>query len=166
MQLLHAGIMAGTSWDRAGISEYLCLHNQPEFLQTTAGLQDGRGRLYGAEYEARDTPPAFGNLLHHDAPCSVCYTPSRNTKLVIPSRTTCPTGWTKEYQGYVMGSAQYTNQVSGRALTCVDASAESVPGSVAFVDKAQLYFQEVACSGIPCPPYTEGAEITCVVCTK
>jgi hypothetical protein len=40
-------------------------------------LQEGRGRLYGTEYQALDTPPAFSSLHRHDAPCAVCYAPTR-----------------------------------------------------------------------------------------
>ena len=90
-------------------SSYLCLHRQPQFLRTTAGLQQGWGRLYvyGTLYEARDNPPAFGSIEHHEAPSAVCYTARRNTKITIPARTSCPSSWTREYYGYLMAAAQY-----------------------------------------------------------
>ena len=36
---------------KGGGSEYLCLPDQPEFLGVTAGHQDHRAKVYGAEYE-------------------------------------------------------------------------------------------------------------------
>jgi hypothetical protein len=55
---------------------------------------------------------------------------------------------------------------SGEVPVCVDVRSESIPGSAAELAHSVLYFIEATCSGIPCPPYTNGAEITCVVCTK
>ena len=53
IQLLYSGVAAGTFYSqKGGGSEYLCLPNQPEFLGVTAGHQDQRARVYGAEYEA------------------------------------------------------------------------------------------------------------------
>jgi hypothetical protein len=54
----------------------------------------------------------------------------------------------------------------GKVPVCVDESSGSIPGSAAELAESVLYFIEATCSGIPCPPYTDGAEITCVVCTK
>lgn len=166
-QLLYAGAMAGSAWHSSGSSEYLCLHQQPEFLRTTPGLQAGRGRLHGVEYEARDSAPAFSNIEHHDAPCTVCYTPTRNTKITIPGRISCPPSWTREYYGYLMASGQYPNQASGRVPACIDVNPESVPGSAGHANQpGELYFLETTCIGIRCPPYSNGVEITCAVCTK
>lgn len=158
--------MAGSAWNEPASAEYLCLHKQPQFLRTTPGLQPGRGRVHGAEYEMRDNPPAFSNLESHDAPCAVCYNQRRNSKITIPGRTECPTLWTREYYGYLMTSAIYPEHYS-RVPVCIDANAESVPGSAGNdIYKAELFFIETTCAGIRCPPYSNGAELTCVVCTK
>ena len=58
-ELIYEGVVVGSPYNEAGTAEYLCLHRQPQFLRTTAGLQQGRGRLYGTAYEARNNPPAF-----------------------------------------------------------------------------------------------------------
>ena len=164
-QLIYAGIVVGSHRSEGGSAEYICLHSQPQFLRTTAGLQNTRTRLYGTEYEPLDNPPALGNLLRHDAPCSVCYTPARSTKLIIPGRTSCPTSWTREYYGYYMSEAQYDHHKSKMPI-CIDVNAESVPGSASNTVRSLLYFMETTCIGVLCPPYFSGAEITCVVCTK
>jgi hypothetical protein len=162
-EYLYRGRMAGSPYNEPGTVEYLCLHQTPQFLRTTPGLQAGRGRLYGTGYEARDNPPAFGNIEHHEAPCSVCYTPRRSTKITIPARTSCPPSWTREYYGYMMAAAQYSNQKS-KIPVCIDAFADSHHSG--FARQSELYFLETVCVGISCPPFSDGAEITCVVCTK
>ena len=164
-QLVYEGAVVGSHHLEAGTAEYLCLHNVPEFFQTTAGQQEHRTKLYGTEYEPLDNGPAFSNMFRHDAPCSVCYTPSRTTKITIPGRTTCPNAWTQEYNGYLMAAHDHT-MVKRRVPICVDVNAESIPGSAAQTVTSLLYFVETTCTGIRCPPYSDGAEIACVVCTK
>ena len=164
-QLVYEGAVVGSRYNDAGTAEYLCLHNEPEFLQTTPGQQIGRTKLYGTEYQAIDNSPAFTYISRHDAPCSVCYTPSRSTKITIPGRITCPDSWTREYYGYLMTEKYHTGHQS-RVPICVDVNAEAVDGSAAQTVTSLLYFMETTCTGIRCPPYSNGAEIACVVCTK
>lgn len=163
--LVYQGVAAGSGFLEAGSTDYHCLHAQPEFLSTTAGLQDVRGRLYGTEYDSYGDPPAFGSQLRHEAPCSVCYSSARSTKITIAGRITCPATWTREYYGYLMSSAHHTNRWS-RSSACVDVNAESVPGSSSANIKSLFVFMEFTCTGINCPPYSDGAEASCVVCTK
>ena len=163
-QLLYAGMVVGSDHREGGSAEYLCLHNVPQFLQTTAGLQNQRTWLYGTEYRHTGSP-ALGNVANHDAPCSVCYTPARSTEIVIAGRTSCPDSWTREYYGYYMSEGQYIHHKS-KAPVCIDVNAESVAGSGSNTVRSLLYFMETTCIGVLCPPYFNGAEITCVVCTK
>lgn len=157
--------MVGSHRQEAGSAEFLCLHNEPQFLQTTPGLSRQRGRLYGTEYEPVNNAPAFTNMVRHEAPCSVCYSAGRSTKITIPGRTSCPSSWTREYYGYLMGE-EYISLHRSRVPICVDVNAESIPGSAGQIVKSLLYFIETTCDGIKCPPYYNGAEITCAVCTK
>ena len=82
---------------------------------------------------------------------------------MIPAKTTCPPSWTREYYGYLMSSddGQYRSM-----FECVDSDAESVPGSAVNTNRALFYFTEVRCNDIACPPYAEGRELACTVCTK
>lgn len=164
-QLLYQGTVAGSSWNQAGTAEYQCLHKQPQFLQTTPGRQVERADLFGTEYRAIDRPPAFSSIAHHDAPCAVCYTPIRTAKITIPARTSCPTSWTREYRGYLMAEKRDSTHRS-RVPVCVDQNAEVVVGTASSNTKSLLYFIETTCTGIRCLPYSEGAELACVVCTK
>ena len=143
----------GSPYNEAGTAEYLCLHRQPQFLRTTAGLQEGRGRLYvyGTLYEARDYPPAFGSIEHHEAPCAVCYTARRNTKITIPARTSCPSSWTREYYGYLMAAAQYVATRKAKFLfEFVLMLLQTHTLLDNYVRQPELYFLE---TGIGCPPF-------------
>ena len=163
---LYEGFVAGSEWTQAGSASFLCLHESPQFLETTPGLQEGRGRIHATEYEPRASPPAFTNIYRHDAPCAVCYAPTRNAQIMIPARTTCPDTWTREYYGYLMADKSEGHH-SGEVPACVDVNAESVAGSSGYNTlRSQFFFIEITCTGTVCPPYFNGAEIACVVCTK
>ena len=83
------------SGDQGGAANYLCMPNDP--LPYTAGVR-GHSYVHGTEYEQ----PLVSGRHQHNAPCAVCYLPTKNTVLMIPVRTSCPSGWTREYYGYLM----------------------------------------------------------------
>ena len=156
--------MTGRRYSEGGSSAYLCLHKQPQFLSITPGVQSERAYIYGTEFRTDQAAPAFSNMADHDIPCAVCYTPTRIAEITIPGRTSCPPSWTREYYGYLM--ADRYQHSGGEVPICVDVNAESVFGSGGRHDDSLLFFIETRCEGIPCPPYSNGAEITCAVCTK
>ena len=164
-QLLYSGTAAGSfSSHTGGGANYLCLPDDPEFLRYTSGRQSSsRSYLYGTEYRSYNSPPAFGSMADHNVPCAVCYTPTRGTMIMIPAKTTCPPSWTREYYGYLMSTGRLGQRT---AYVCVDHDADSVPGSAAALDSSYMIFVEVTCDGVPCPPYTNGREVACTVCTK
>jgi hypothetical protein len=81
---------------------------------------------------------------------------------MLPGKTSCPTSWTEEYDGYLM--ADYRGHPR-TAYKCVDRSQESVPGSSADTNGALFYHVEATCNGLQCPPYDPQKELTCAVCT-
>ena len=130
----------------------------------TPGNQPRRSALYGTEYEAEDTPPAFREMVEHNVPCAACYTSVRGGKIMVPGTIACPSSWTREYYGYLMAE-RYDYQPS--TFECVDVDAESIPGTEADISGALFYFTEMRdCDNISCPPYTSGYELSCAVCTK
>ena len=84
---------------------------------------------------------------------------------MIPAKVNCPTSWTREYYGYLMSERYIYHRTM---FECVDRHAESVLGSAANANAAHFYFVESRCSGIgiACPPYVNGRELSCTVCTK
>ena len=65
----------------------------------------------------------------HDVPCAVCHVSNRTAVYMIPAKYTCPTGWTREYYGYLM--AERTHSVHRRAqYTCMDTALKPANGSL------------------------------------
>ena len=73
-----------------------------------------------------------------------CNPSKHETKLLIPTRITCPSMSTEEYEEYLMAE-RHTILVNGT-----------------------LFYHVIATcgTGLPCPPYVTTKTITCVVCTK
>ncbi|XP_060569468.1 uncharacterized protein LOC132727890 [Ruditapes philippinarum] len=168
-EVLYTGQAAGSDWQSPGAaSNFLCLTNEPQWGLYEEGVNSG-AQVYGAEYEFKDFHPDKGSeyfnqdLNDHDAPCSVCQTP-RSSVLMIPGRQECFPGWTKEYSGYlVAGAGQH------RAATeyiCLDGEAENISPELGNTDGKVMYLVDAVCGTLRCPPYIQGRELTCVVCSK
>lgn len=161
-ELVYAGRTGGTQFGHTGGgANQLCMPPDPQYSSYRLGVQ-GHHYMYGAEYEQ---PVGYTSTKqNHNAVCAVCFTSTRVTVLMVPAKTSCPTSWTKEYQGYLM--AEHRNNKGRSTFICVDNTFESVPGSQNHVEVTDLYNVEAACSGMPCPPYVDYKELTCAVCTR
>ena len=108
---------------------------------------------------------ANAEALHdHNVPCAVCRSTVLRTALMIPARTECYTDWTISYHGYLMVAHHAHN---GRMeFVCVDHEPEADAAGYRNENGALFYHTEGACGSLPCPPYGNGKELTCVVCTK
>ncbi|XP_067932883.1 uncharacterized protein [Watersipora subatra] len=162
-ELLYTGLAAGHYFGHeGGSSEYTCLPSKPEYNSYLAG--DQGNYIYGAEYQTSSN--ICSSRMHdQNVPCSRCYLPSRSTTIMIPAKRTCPTSWNKEYEGYLM-SGHHT-QKRAYSYVCMDKEPESLTGSHANTDGALFYFVQGSCNRLGyCPPYIDGAELTCVVCSK
>ncbi|XP_019639220.1 PREDICTED: uncharacterized protein LOC109481158 [Branchiostoma belcheri] len=163
--LVYDGIAGGTQHTHSGGgANYVCLPKDPEWGVFTDGNQ-GTAYMCGAEYQVvYGNNPFQGASLHdHDVPCAVCHVASRGSKLMIPARLICPSGWTREYRGYLM-TERYSHSRS--EFVCMDEEPEARPGGHADHNGALFYPIEANCGALPCPNYVQGRELTCVVCTK
>eukprot|EP00058_Branchiostoma_floridae_P013320 XP_002598808.1 hypothetical protein BRAFLDRAFT_74515 [Branchiostoma floridae] len=163
--LIYDGIAGEILFSHSGGgANYVCLPKDPEWGVFTDGNQGG-AYMYGAEYEvSHGNSPFQGASIHdHDVPCAVCHVVSRGSKLMIPARLSCPSGWTREYKGYLMTEA-YTHYRS--EFVCMDGEPETRPGGQGNTEGALFYLVEANCGSLPCPNYVQGRELTCVVCTK
>lgn len=145
------------------MSNTVCLHMEPTYGKYSDSA-DTLQWIYGVEYEVSAFTPLSKNLQNQDAPCAVCRVKSRGSKLMIPGRNICPSGWVTEYKGYLM-SAHYGHKGRSTAV-CVDADSEGAHGSTDSKDGNLWYAIQAACGSLPCGPYVQGRELTCVVCTK
>ena len=134
---------------------------QPQTLRYSSRT-DGRSILYGAEYQANSGQPLHG-VNDQDIPCAFCYISSRAAVFMLPGRYTCPSGWTREYYGYLM-SERHDHRRS--TFECMDVSPETVPGGQSNHDAALFYHVEPRCGALQCPPYENTKEMTCAVCSK
>ena len=157
--LLYSGTMAGSAWEnRGGGSNFLCMPNNPQYYQTRYRVQ-GHTYLHGAEY----AQPLRSSSAELNAPCAVCTVSRRNLVVMIPARIYCPSGWTREYYGYIMAEHRERPR---NTFTCIDIAQEGVYGSRGHGSAGDLWHVEAHCSGLKCPPYNPSKEITCVVCTR
>ena len=161
-QLIYTGKAAGSWWSHSGGgANYLCLPDNPNYLSYTNGRQEGRTGIYGTEYKTHDNGP-LSAVRDHNVPCAVCYASTRGTVMMIPGKTVCPSSWIREYYGYLMADYHGHHRTK---FECIDHSPQSIPGSASNTNGALFYHVEARCHGI-CPPYTDGRELTCTVCTK
>ena len=158
-QLLYAGRVGGSFYTHGGGSNYLCMPNVPEYtLRYSPGVQ-GYTYMYGVEYQG-DTVPSKDN---HNAVCVLCYLSDKGTSVMMPAKTSCPSGWTREYYGYLMAERIIHKHTE---FVCVDKDLGSVPGSQRHIDAGHFYHVEGHCNGVSCPPYNNYKELNCVVCSK
>ena len=144
---------------QGGAANYVCMTNYPQYtLPHQSGVR-GHSYVYGTEYEE----PLVSGRNQHNAPCAVCYLPTMNTVIMIPAKTSCPSGWTREYYGYLM-----SEHISNRRTMyeCVDKDMESISDSQDHIDSGHFFHVEAHCNGVACPPYSNYKELTCVVCSK
>ena len=160
-ELVYAG-NAGLSYygHRGRGVNYLCMPRNPVYsFEYRSGVQ-GHAYVYGVEYEQ----PVVGGAHQHNAVCAVCLATTREIVLMIPAKTTCPSSWITEYSGYLM-TERYSHHRS--TFECVEKNPESVSASSLDRPSGHFYHIEAHCdTSLPCPPYNNYKELTCVVCTK
>ncbi|XP_061165092.1 short-chain collagen C4-like [Saccostrea echinata] len=163
-RLIYSGFVGGSHYSHHGAAvEPLCLPVHPQWRRHNGRTDAPRGFIYGAEYEVhRDV--IFSHLHDHDVPCAVCETRRRKSVMVIPARTSCYRGWRKEYSGYLM-TGRYTHPAAS-TYSCVDQHAQPAIGGHQNHNGYLFYLVEARCGSLKCPPYHNGWEITCVVCSK
>ena len=86
---------------------------------------------------------------------------------MFPAKMICPSEWTEEYHGYLMAERSFHTHHSSE-FVCVDRNPEIVPGSIDSKNGAGFFLVEARCDAgnLPCSPYIDGAELSCVVCSK
>ncbi|XP_019643780.1 PREDICTED: short-chain collagen C4-like [Branchiostoma belcheri] len=164
-ELVYSGVAGGTHYNEpGGGTNYQCLPTDPQWGRYQDGVQGAKAYIYGAEYQLHSNVPFGSTLLDDNVPCAVCYVPTRGSKLMIPARNTCYSGWTREYHGYLM--AEKFDHPGSKEYVCVDEQPEVIQGGQADQNGALFYPVEARCGSLPCPNYVDGRELTCVVCTK
>ena len=85
---------------------YQCLHTEPEY-NTYYSSSGEFSVISGAEYQTVSYGIFPNAAYDQNVPCARCYT-QRSAVVMIPSRRSCPTAWSKEYEGeHIHGEVQY-----------------------------------------------------------
>ena len=163
-RLVYSGRVGGSYHGHSGGgTNPQCLPLDPNFLKPISGAQH-RAYMYGAEYETNTDSSSHVHGRHqHDVPCAVCHVSNHTAVYMVPAKYTCPTGWTREYYGYLMSGYFGHHRTQ---YICMDTALKSVVGSSADQNSLLFYFVEGRCGSLPCPPYDETKEFSCAVCTK
>ena len=169
-ELVYAGYAAGSDYrDTGAAANYICLSPDPLWGHYN-DVQNAGAKILGVEYEfygetkGGDTSAFFHkSLFNEDAPCSVCR-PPRPTVIMIPGRNQCYKGWTLEYKGYLVAGRSI--HPAATEYVCLDDNPDVIPGGHVSQDGSLFYMVEGKCGPLLCPPYVDGRELTCVVCSK
>ncbi|XP_071092961.1 uncharacterized protein [Haliotis cracherodii] len=162
--VMYKGYAGGSHYQATGgPGTTLCLPEAPIYANhSPVGSQSD---LYGAEYQTDAETAPLHKLFQDDIPCVVCHSRHRRSAAMVPARNECFPGWHLEYKGYLFGGA--TEQYTGHTdYVCVDGDAEAIAGGKANTNGHILYLVDSKCGTLPCPPYVEGWELTCALCTK
>ena len=158
---MYAGRASGTHYNhRGGAADKICLPDNPDYLNGTS-RQEGTTTVAGSEYEFHSD--LLSNLHNHNAPCAVCYVPTRATTIMVPAKTACPSSWTREYYGYLTTESSSDHR---SLYTCIDINPEVIAGTSANTNPARIFLASTDCSGLLCPPYENNRVLSCAVCTK
>ena len=150
-ELIYSGRAGGSAYYQS--ANILCMPEDPEH---TLPFRHG----YQADIPFYMVSYPTASMSQQNSLCAVCIATTRETVLMIPAKSSCPSSWTREYEGYLMaGSSSYT-----RKFMCVDQEISPINPPATYT---LFGYTENDCSnGLPCPPYTSEKELNCVVCTK
>jgi len=159
--------------ERAGESYYnhpvsgsnpQCLPMDPNFFTPISINQGLRALMYGAEYEtSTDSNSHICGCHNFDVPCALCHVSNRIVVYMVPAKYTYPTGWTREYYGYLVVE-HYSHKCT--QYTCIDTAIKPVPVSSGNGIGMLFYFVEESCRSPLYLPYDNTRELSCAVCTK
>ena len=165
LELVYDGLTAGSWYQHTGGgANYICAVKNAKYHLGATTVNRGYSQLYGAEYEAWGGQ-ALEGIISQNIPCAVCEVSTRSKHLMVPGTYQCPTGWTQEYSGWLMSA---NKGHKGRTMfVCLDKDPEAIPGHQHHTNGALMYPVEAECTvGLPCGPYDNRKELSCVVCTK
>ena len=159
------GIAGGGAYSESGSgTSYLCLPHDPSFAPSNFPYAlDGSGlvaHVWGAEYQF-----SYGNAkVNDDVPCAACLDTKAVTSMMIPGKSSCPSGWRKQYSGHLCAS--YYRHPAASEYVCVDDDPQYFEGRRQN-SNGKLFFPALTvCGSLPCPPYENAKYLTCVVCSK
>ncbi|XP_052075428.1 uncharacterized protein LOC127712862 [Mytilus californianus] len=156
-ETVYSGFVGGSAYTRSGSAvNILCLINDPQWGIYDSKVNDLpfiRGALFDVyDINVPNSPFDFEKYENHRVPCSVCMKKKKASTIMIPARKDCHGNWVKEYDGYLY--AGHPSHSAATEYICLDKTPEALDKSPNYTDK------------MLCPPYVNGREVTCVVCSR
>ena len=163
----YSGIGAKTanSYNGGGV-DYLCLPETPEWTGNEVAGHQVNSYIHGAQYWADGLDIFPNGHRFNDMPCAVCDVAFVSQSLMIPAKRSCPEGWSKLYEGILMAERTASHHESPSNYICVDRDYEFATGGAGAEVSGYAIPVEIFCGVIPCGPYVQGYELSCVVCAK
>jgi len=78
---------------------YQCMPPDPQYNKAFTGDGLGPSAMCGTEYQSERLGIFPDSAYQQNVPCARCYTENRPALMMIPAKRSCPSGWTKEYEG-------------------------------------------------------------------
>ncbi|XP_065193209.1 uncharacterized protein LOC135824402 [Sycon ciliatum] len=107
--------------------------------------------------------PAFHSQNDNTPVCALRQSSGRSAQFMFPAHLTCPDGWTKEYDGYLM-TAKYDHQRT--EYICMDKQPEVMEDTSKNVNGALLYFVDTNSRAHVPNAYVCEKELTCSACSS
>ena len=162
--VVYSGFIAGTgSRIPGGAAQYLCIPMEPEYSEYIPKTQSN-SILQTAELQtpSKSVPASHRQYLNTPV-CAMCQSFRRVSQFMFPARLSCPNGWRKEYDGYLM-TAKGTDRRT--EYICVDSGPEGLQDTTMNVHGTGLYpVETISKTHVP-DAYKEGKELTCSICSK
>jgi hypothetical protein len=132
-RLVYAGHAAGADGvgavsNSGGGFNFQCLHQSAQYSETVVGQATTGARLYRVEYETSNKGLTQMWGLHgRSVGCAVCATAGATGTFMQPGLATCPSGWSMEYEGFIMSSPAAPSLANSQRTeyVCVDTAAEA-----------------------------------------
>ncbi|XP_062616247.1 short-chain collagen C4-like [Saccostrea cucullata] len=157
-ELVYWGYTGGSLYNQGGgAAEFVCLPRDPTFHNI---LSSAFSFMYGSEYESN-----FVSGIHDDdVPCAVCRSLRSTSVIMLASREHCYSGWKTEYSGFL--SSGDTRDSAASQFVCLDRHPDVLDHSSANENGKVFYTVMAKCGSLPCPPYKDGQQLYCSVCSK
>jgi hypothetical protein len=82
---------------------------------------------------------------------------------MVPGQNICHEGYTLQYSGYLM-AGDFTDRGTSEYI-CMDREPEKANFGSGDKPGRKFRLTQGECGALKCPPYVEGREITCAVCS-
>ena len=159
--------MGGRYWKETSGSNYLCLPEKPLWGSYDDTKNTWVSHVVGVEIDLESKiGPYPWSVNQKNPPCAVCNVERGTSVVMIPGRNQCYEGWHQEYTGYLMSISAHGAHPHSTEYICMDLQPEGVPGQDGNQNPSVIHPVESICKGLPCPPYVDGRELTCIVCSK